>query len=194
MTGAVLSGGMSRRMGFNKAFITIDGVTIIERTLGVFKSVFADVFIVANDIPLYERLSTPVFADIISGGGSLGGIYTALFHSKTENVFVAACDMPFLDPLAIKKVVATGGVYDVVLPFTGGMLHPLHAMYSRRCTPVMEEMIKGGNLKITDFLDKVRVKRLTIEDFGAIQIERSVENVNTKDELIKVEGKIDINI
>ena len=189
MTGAILSGGKSRRMGKDKAFIPVDGAAIIERALAVFREVFDDVIIIANDIPSYERLSTPVFADIIQGGGSLGGIYTALIHSKTANVFVAACDMPFLDASAIKKITGTGGTYDAVVPFIDGRFHPMHAMYSKRCLPVMEDMIKSGDLKIHDLLEKVRVKKLTLDDFGAIPIERSVANINTPDELGKITGE-----
>ncbi|TAN62740.1 molybdenum cofactor guanylyltransferase, partial [bacterium] len=83
MTGAILAGGKSVRMGFNKALIKTNDETIIERTIRLFKGIFDHTFIVANDVLLYENLDTPIFADIHKGAGSLGGIYTALVHSKT---------------------------------------------------------------------------------------------------------------
>lgn len=189
MTGAILAGGQSRRMGFNKAFIKVDGTTIIERAIGVFRKEFDQVYIVANDIQLYESLDVRVYADLIKGAGSIGGIYTALFHSPTDFVFVAACDMPFLDAASIKKITeAAKGDSDAVVPFIGGRFHPLHAAYSRKCMKPMERMIRDGKLRINDLLEGIRVRALSEKDFKGLPIEKSVENVNTKEDLTRIGG------
>ena len=82
MTGAVLAGGLARRMGFNKALIEVNGETLIQRTVGTFQKVFDDTMVVTNDVLLYENLGVKVVADIYKGAGSLGGIFTALFHAR----------------------------------------------------------------------------------------------------------------
>lgn len=189
MTGVILAGGQSRRMGSNKAFIEIDGVPIIERALGVFKAVFDDVFIAAGDVLLYANLDTRVVADVFPGAGGIGGVYTALFHSTDNMVFVAACDMPFLDPACIKRVLdekKVMGRFEAAAPFIGNRAHPMHALYSRRCMKPIEAMIKEGNLRINDLLSRIRVKQLTEEAFGGLPIAESVENVNTREELRRV--------
>ena len=62
----------------------------------------------------------------------------------------------------------------------------MHALYSKRCMKTAWEEIEAGNLKVTDFLEKIRVKRLTIADFGGTPIAESVENVNTPPELASI--------
>ncbi len=184
MTGAILAGGLSRRMGFNKAFIKIDGSTIIERSVKLFREGFDDFFIVATDILLYDHLEARVVSDIIKCAGSLGGIYTAVFHSKEDSVFVAACDMPSLDLKSVKRTaeVPLGG-YDAIVPFIGGRYHPMHAVYSRKCLKPVKAMIEEGNLRVNDLFERIRVKRLTEGHFKNLPIESSVENINTRDDL-----------
>ncbi|MBI5970877.1 MAG: molybdenum cofactor guanylyltransferase [Deltaproteobacteria bacterium] len=187
MTGCILAGGQSKRMGFNKAFILNGGQTIISRTVGIFKDTFDTVFIAADDILTYAPLGVRVVSDVHKGAAALGGIYTALFHSAHPFTFVVACDMPFLDVSSIKKILnAADGRHDAFVPFINGRLHPLHALYSKRCMKTAEEEILAGRLKVTDFIEKIRVKKLTIADFGDSPISASVENVNTPPELASV--------
>lgn len=185
MTGVILAGGQSRRMGFNKAFIEIGGTTIIKRAITVFNEVFDEVFIAAGDVLLYEGLDTRVVSDVYKDAGSLGGVYTALFHSSANHAFVAACDMPFLDAACIKKVINARfhGKFDAATPFISGRTHPMHTFYSKRCMKHIEAMINEGNLRITDLFDRVRTRQMTADAFAGLDIEASVMNVNTQEEL-----------
>lgn len=186
MTGAVLAGGKSRRMGFNKALIKINNETIIERSLALFKGVFDDTFIVANGLLGYESLNTLAVSDIFKGAGSLGGIYTALFHSTTDHTFVAACDMPYMNKQVIKRILDSYREAEAIVPFINEKFHPLHAVYHRRCMKPIEAMIKDGNLRINDLLNKIHVKKLVEADFHGLPVGLSVENINTKEELEKL--------
>ena len=184
MTGAILAGGKSRRMGFNKAFIqTADG-PIIERTVRIMSSIFEIPFIVATNLSTYNKLGVPVYPDIIAGG-SLGGIYTALSLSEKDNVFVTACDMPYLDEACIRAVALRAGKAESVVPFIGGRFHPMHAVYSRRCLDTIEKMIKEGNFRINALFDRIDALRLTEEDFKGLPIDKSVENINTAEDLLR---------
>jgi molybdenum cofactor guanylyltransferase len=187
MTGAILAGGKSRRMGFNKAFIRINGETIIERSVKLFKDVFDDVFIVANDVLLYEGLDARVYSDVLKEAGSLGGVYTALFHAGSDWAFVAACDMPYLDAKTIRKVLDSPRKgYEAVVPFIGGRFHPMHALYSKKCLKPIESMIKEGNLRATDLFERIKAMKLSEADFGDLPAAASVENINTKEDLVKI--------
>ncbi|MFQ5354382.1 MAG: molybdenum cofactor guanylyltransferase [Thermodesulfobacteriota bacterium] len=186
MTGAVLAGGQSRRMGSNKAFIKVDGVPIIERVLAVLMEVFDERLIIADEVGLFKGFSSGARAipDFYKGAGSLGGIYTALLNSSSETAFVTACDMPDINAEAVTRVISTPlESAGAILPFIEGRPHPMHALYHRDCLGPMEEMIKSGNLRITDFLNKIAVKRLTEKDFTGLNIEASVANINTREEL-----------
>ncbi len=169
-------------MGYNKAFIQTAEGPIIERTVRIVSSIFEIPFIVATQVATYNKLGVPVYPDIIAGG-SLGGIYTALSLSEKDDVFVTACDMPCLDEACIRVVALRAGKADCVVPFIGGRLHPMHAVYSRRCLEAIEKIIKEGNFRINALFDRINALRLTEDDFRGLPIERSVENVNTADDL-----------
>lgn len=186
ITGAILAGGASTRMGFNKAFIEIGGEAIIKRSLKVLKEVFNRVIIVATNPLLYESLDCMVATDIYRGAGSLGGLYTALFHAPGDYLFVVACDMPYLSKDCVRRIIEGRGSSDAYVPFIDGKLHPLHGLYSKRCIRKAEEMIKGGNLRITDLLEKVRTKRLEEKDFKGLDIRSSIVNINTKEDLSRI--------
>lgn len=175
-------------MGQNKAFIEVDGSTIIERAIGVFKGVFDEVFIAANDVLLYSGLDTRVVADVFKGAGSLGGVYTALFYANGDHVFVAACDMPFLDPACIRRVLKEKRGCNAVTPLIDNRPHPMHTLYSKYCMKQIEAMIKEENLRITDLFGLVHTKYLGEEAFTGMDIRSSVINVNTQEELQRITG------
>ena len=184
MTGAVLAGGRSRRMGTNKALLRIDGATIIERVVRTLTKAFDDVIIIANDPAPYSFPGVRIYPDIHIGAGSLGGLYTALVKSRSDHTFVTACDMPFLDIDCINRLLSIPmGGFDALVPFIGGRAHPMHGLYSRRCTEAIEAMIKGENLRINSLLENIPVKMLTEADFIGLPISTSVENVNTEEDL-----------
>ncbi|MBI5901878.1 MAG: molybdenum cofactor guanylyltransferase [Deltaproteobacteria bacterium] len=186
LTAAILAGGQSSRMGFNKAFIEIEARPIIERSVKLLKGLFRDVIVIANDVPAYERLDVRVASDLIKGAGSLGGIYTAIFHSGSNHTFVTACDMPYLNADVIGKIISSAGGYDAVVPFIGSELHPMHAIYSKRCLKPIRSMIDEGNFRIKDLFNRIDVRRLVVEDFKGLPAALSVTNVNTREDLSRI--------
>ncbi len=186
LTATILAGGQSSRMGFNKAFMEIDGLPIIERNVKLLQGLFRDVIIIANDVPAYERLDVMVASDLIKGAGSLGGIYTAIFHSGSNHTFVTACDMPYLNASAIERIISSAGGYDAVVPFICSEFHPMHALYSKRCLKPIRSMIEEGNFRIKDLFNRIDVRRLVVEDFKGLDAALSVTNVNTREDLSRI--------
>lgn len=148
VTGILLAGGKSRRMGEDKRFLLVGEQTLFERTLAVLQSIFQTVCVViAQDSPPLKA-EVPVFRDLIAGCGSLGGLYTGLKQAHTEYAFVVACDMPFLNPILVRYLVSLRDKTDIVMVRLEQGLQPTHALYSRRCLPVIEGMLQARLLKI----------------------------------------------
>lgn len=196
VTGAILAGGESKRMGFNKAFIEMEGRPLIERTVLLFKEIFSEVIIVSNNLKEYEHLNLTVVSDILKGKGSLGGIYTALIYSTHPYCFVVACDMPFLYKGLITHMIEGAKGYDVVVPFIDGRYEPLHAVYSKNCIKHIEKSIKEENLRIADFYPHVRVKTIEREEIRIYDPHFLFRtNINTMRDLERIrEVKIPIEI
>lgn len=183
-TGIILAGGQNLRMGKNKAFLEINGRRIIDRTKSLFLEIFDEVLLVTNSPLEYVDLNLRIASDLIPNKGSLGGIYTGLFHSSHSHAFVAACDMPFLNPLLIKHLLHRTPNFDIVIPRTADGLQPLHAVYSQKCLPLMQDLLSQNNLKIIDFFQRVKVCEVPSEDILPFDPGlKSFLNVNTPEDL-----------
>jgi molybdopterin-guanine dinucleotide biosynthesis protein A len=186
VTGVLLAGGKSRRMGQDKRFLAVGDETLFARSLAVLRSVFQRVLIViAQDGPPLEY-DAPVLRDLIADCGSLGGLYTGLKEASTDWVFVVACDMPFLDPATVRHFIDLKGQGDVVIARLSQGLQPMHALYHRRCLPTMERLIQAKDFKVHRLADHpaLRVRVVTAEELGPFDPEeRSFYNVNTPADL-----------
>lgn len=187
VTGVLLAGGKSRRMGKDKRYLLVGERTLLERSLEILQTVFRQVVVViAQDSASLESVASPVVRDLIPDCGSLGGLYTGLKQASTEHVFVVACDMPFLSPLVIRHFVNLRMQADIVMAKLANGLHPMHAVYGKACLPHLEQMIKVRNLKIQDLASEsaLRVHFVTATDLAAIDpTARSFYNVNTLTDL-----------
>jgi molybdopterin-guanine dinucleotide biosynthesis protein A len=179
VTGVILAGGESSRMGMDKAVLKVAGVSLFERILRVMQDLFSDVLI-AGDRQDLTRVGVPCYRDRYPGS-ALGGIYTGLFEAKTHLIFISACDMPYPDSGLIRLILAQREGYDVVVPQTPGGLEPLFALYSKACLEPIWNMLKRGEYRIYDFYPQIRVRYLSVEELP-LGWEWSLLNVNTPEE------------
>jgi len=185
MDGAVLAGGQSTRMGTDKALMQAGDVSFLGHIVFSLHQVMDRVMIISSS-PKHDlcEKGTVRYPDIVEGVGPLGGIHTALYNSKSEFVFCCACDMPFVSPKVITLLAGECSGWDVVVPEVRGKLHPLSALYSKKCIGPVQEAIKSGQLKISHFYDKVRVNVLG-DDFFEEADPRGISftNINNHSEL-----------
>jgi len=182
VTGVLLAGGKSHRMGEDKRYLVVGEQTLLERGLAVLQSIFCEVLVViAQDSPPLS-IDARVVRDLVPDCGSLGGLYTGLTQATTPYIFVVACDMPFLNQMAIAQFTSRRGAADIVVARLADRLHPMHALYSKRCLPVVEQMIRARQLKIQEIVSQssLRVQYVTEADLLTIDPSgRSFHNVNT---------------
>jgi molybdenum cofactor guanylyltransferase len=158
VTGVILAGGKSRRMGRDKAFLPFGTGMLIERVIEVLRQVTEDVILITNTPELYQRFGLPLFSDVIPEAGSLGGIYTGLVCAKAPYSLCLACDMPFVKPAFLRSLCEMAAAADVVIPRNAEDFQPLCAVYSQACREPIRQQIDAGRLKITGFFDQVRVR------------------------------------
>jgi molybdopterin-guanine dinucleotide biosynthesis protein A len=158
VTGFILLGGKSSRYGSNKAFVKVDGVRLIDRVAGVMKSIFERVVLLTNTPEDYADLQMPMIEDLVKGFGPMGGIYTGLMTLSDTPGFFVACDMPFLSESLIRHMIDVRDDFDVVVPRMDWMLEPLHALYAKRCLPVIREAIDNNQHQILKCFGKLQVR------------------------------------
>ncbi len=189
ISGVILAGGKSTRLGLDKAFLRLGSQTLIERTVEKLRHLSTDIIVVTNSPARYEPLSLPVrlVGDIEAGEGSLMGIYSGLQAARHPLALAVACDMPFLNlPLLRYMILMTHG-HDVVVPYLDGYLEPLHAIYGRSCLAAMKIALQAGERRIVAFFDHVRVRHLDVQEIDIFDPHHlSMFNVNTRDDWRRV--------
>ena len=187
-TGVILAGGLSRRLGRDKAVEPVGGQPPIQRVIQRVEQVCQEIVVVVADqdraaaLPLGPQHR--VALDRYPGTGSLGGIYSGLDAASNQWTLVVACDMPFLNLSLFRRMLALREDADAVVPVVEGRPEPTHALYSKACLPFIEPRLIAGDLKISGFYDQVRVCYLPEEDVAALDPEfLSFFNVNTPEDL-----------
>jgi molybdenum cofactor guanylyltransferase len=183
MTGIILAGGESRRMGTDKAFLDVEGRPMIEHILAVFSTLFRKTIVVTNTPERYRTYDVEVTSDVLDIRGPLTGIYSGLLRSDDEYNFVAACDMPFLNPRLIAYMGEVAAGYDAVVPQFSGFLEPLHAVYRMGILPAIETQIRKQDRRIRGIFDHIQVRYVTEEEIARFDPQkRSFRNLNTPKE------------
>jgi molybdenum cofactor guanylyltransferase len=187
VSGVILAGGKSRRMGgAAKALLPFGGRPLIEHIAETLRSVLPDCLVVTNTPDLYASLGLPMVGDVFPDGGSLGGIYSGLRAASGDAALCVACDMPFLSAPLVAHLAGRAAEADVVIPDAGGELQTLHAVYAKACLPAMERRLRAGQLKIVGFFDDVRVLRVPAEAVTQIaDPDVAFMNLNTPEDLAR---------
>lgn len=180
-TGVLIAGGRAVRMGGQpKGLLRVSGEPIAARALRLFRERFGGHLIVANDPAPWAFLEAPTVPDVIAGKGAPGGLHSALVHARTEWVFTAGCDMPFLSAEGIALLAALREGTLAVIPCWHERLEPLHAFWSRRCLPAVERLLRGGDPSFRELAAAVDARIVSEAEWCAIDPEgRAFENVNT---------------
>lgn len=185
VTGVILVGGKSRRMGTDKAFLEFRGAPLFERVLHVFQAVFSRIFLVGNGGERFAKYDLPVHPDLTSGS-ALAGLYTGLSEAVTEYIFVSPCDMAFPDQHLVRYLCALAEGHDAVIPVTANGYEPLFGVYGKACLPAMKNMLDDGNFRIYDLYPYVRVRYVEETELASQGINlRSFINLNTPEEHAK---------
>ncbi|MGE4580191.1 MAG: formate dehydrogenase accessory sulfurtransferase FdhD [Desulfuromonadales bacterium] len=190
VTGVILAGGESRRMGSDKSLLPIDGARFIDHIYRRLTSLFDEVIIVTNSPELYADIPCRKVPDLYRAQGSLAGIHAGLHHARHQRIFAVACDMPLVSPAVVRRLCLTDGWGDVVIPCGEHGFEPLHAVYGKGCLPAMEKTLARGERRIVAFFEEVRVAQVPLTDFSELDPQGlSFRNINTPQEYFHLREK-----
>jgi molybdopterin-guanine dinucleotide biosynthesis protein A len=180
VTGGILAGGASSRMGENKALLSFRGAPLLLRQLGILGPLFEEVLLSAREEEPYRNFPCRIVLDRLPERCALSGLHALLGASRTEHVFAVACDLPFLSVPLIERLLGEREGNDVVIPESNGKLEPLYAVYSRACLGPIEECARRGVWKTTAFHSRVRVLRVPVrEEDWTVEGRSPFLNLNT---------------
>ena len=197
VSGVVLAGGLSRRLGRDKAVEPFQGEPLIARVIGRLSSLTNEIVVVVNSEKRAKELPLPagvkIAVDVYPDSGSLGGIFTGLTAAANDWAFVTACDMPFLNESLISHLLTSRDGFHAIVPVLDGYPEPTHSAYSKDCLPHMERRLEARQLRISGFFDDVEVNYVAQDEIESLDPERlSFMNINTPEDLklaLEITGK-----
>lgn len=165
LDGFVLVGGVSSRMGHDKAQMILGGKRLYERAAAALNEICGSSISlvggrgghpaasIEGDIAVLPDIAAPDLPR-----AAIVGLYTALAKAKAPWIAVLACDLPFVTGELMTKLSGfCSDEFDAVVPVQqDARPQPLCAFYRcERCLPVAEEMLKKGDLKLRRFLSRI---------------------------------------
>jgi molybdopterin-guanine dinucleotide biosynthesis protein A len=204
ITLVVNAGGASSRMGTQKALLPVPpaGKPLVVHVIEALQSLrLSGTVVVANDPAVAEAVAGPAgrgvrcVADIWPGAGPLGGIAAGLMECQGWAA-VIGCDMPLVNAAVVgllahmaQETDAAGARrWDAVAPLIRERTQTMHALYHRDILPIIEEMIKAGELSVRTLLARVQVRYVTEAEIAGVDpAMRSFINVNTPEEWAAVQ-------
>lgn len=183
VSGIVLAGGRSSRMGQDKTLMSINAETLIERTVKELGKAVDEIIIASNQECKYNLPGTLEIPDIFPGMGPLGGIHAGLLAAKYQLSFVVAADMPCFTANLAAYLLSKSNGYDVVAPEINECWEPLCAVYSRACLIPIEKCLVADIRKVIRFYPSVRVLKVREEELASIGTAKDIfRNLNTPED------------
>ncbi|MFZ1731539.1 MAG: molybdenum cofactor guanylyltransferase [Bacteroidota bacterium] len=155
ITGVILAGGHSTRMGEDKALLKVGGVPIIQRIRDTMQPHFQQLLLSTNHPECYDFLALPSVRDVVPEAGPLAGIQAALTRAETERVCVVSCDAAGVTSEPIKLLCQAAVDAPIVVMGDGRRLYPLMAVYHRSILPLIDERLRLRMRSMHGLLDAV---------------------------------------
>ncbi len=182
ISGFVLAGGESRRMGRAKDQLVVGDEKMLDRQIRLLHAVSRSV-VLLGPVERLGRLDVPVVRDKQPGLGPLGGIATALGATRTEYNLFLGCDLPFITAQFLRFLCdkALASEADATVPESlRRQLHPTCAIYRRRARGVVRASLESGNFRVRGFFPRVECRVLSWPEIARHGFQpRIFDNMNT---------------
>ena len=183
----ILCGGKSSRMGTEKGLVNYNNQPFIQLVIDAIVPITTNIFLV-TDNQEYTDFNYPLVADVYKNKGPVGGIFSALDRSETENNLILSCDIPKISTNVIKNYLINNisDQKDVIFLSDDKNIYPLIGIYNKSVKPKFSEAIKSNKIKLLSLLNELncQVIKVNPRDF------ESLKNINTQDELKILEKEI----
>lgn len=155
VSAVILVGGRSSRMGSDKVAATVEGRTLLERTLAAAAEVAWEAVLVAAPEQALPTVAAPcavqVVRDAVEGQGPLFGMATGLAAARGDRCLVLGVDMPFLQPALLRLLVdrlrdaRTERGARWVVPIAAHRPQPLCSAIARDALDVLRAHLAAGD-------------------------------------------------
>jgi molybdopterin-guanine dinucleotide biosynthesis protein A len=192
VTGAILAGGSSRRLGRDKVTLELGGKPLARWVAEALAPAVAELWLVTNHPQTHSDLGLPMVTDLVPFLGPVGGLATALFYARTPWVLLTSADAPFLTPGLASALAGAAGrlTRPALVCRTGRGLEPFPGLYAVRLLTRVQDFLKEKR-SFMGLLEGLRPHIWGPEAWGAFDPEgASFENVNQAEDLARLEALV----
>lgn len=169
LSGVVLAGGASSRMGQDKALLVYAGEPLVARAARLLASFCDDVVLASGDGQRLGLLELPQVADVAPGLGPLAGIVAGLERAAHPLVAVLAVDMPYASGPLFGLLAQLWAGEPAVVPVVAEALEPLHAVYAREAASALRAALAGGQRSVRRAVAALGVRRVGPAEWAAVE-------------------------
>ncbi len=186
VTGIILCGGKSSRMGKNKALLKINEKYIISYVIDTLRP-FCDEIILSTNTKELDFLGFQTVNDKLNNIGPISGIFSSLQESKNEINIILSCDTPFINHYLVTELLSNSENCDMVLPEFNSHLQPMTGIFKKIILPVIEREINSGNYIPPRIFEKTNLNKLKIKDKDPFYHKHLFFNVNSPEDFSKAQ-------
>jgi molybdopterin-guanine dinucleotide biosynthesis protein A len=184
--GLILAGGRSRRMGCDKALLSLRGRTLLQRAIDLVRAAGGEAVVVGRHRAA-EQVAGAAQIDDTQGPegarGPLGALQHGLRVCGGRPALALACDVPLVPVDLVRFLMREAERYDAVVPRAGGVLHVLAAAYTEACLEAVDRQLAAGVLSVHRVLPEVRLRIVEEEELAPFGGGGVLLNVNTREDL-----------
>lgn len=180
ITGIILAGGKSSRMGKDKGFVFWNGKPFVNHSIDALKPLVNNIIIV-SDYPQYDSLGYKRIEDVFPETGPLSGLYSSLLKSDSDLNVVLSCDIPLISSEIVEKLLS---VYtketNAVVCKVNERVMPLVALYSKKSIDACKVLLDNDERRMMHLLETL--DNVTYLDLNEDQA-KQVKNINSSKDL-----------
>ncbi len=186
VTGVLLAGGQSRRMGFPKGQIKFKGQTLAEKAFNLLAATCDEILLSASH-SLYNFLKASTITDEIQNAGPVGGIYSAMKAAAFTQILVLPVDLPFIEEVHLRHILemAKNEEIPVIPRHPDGKTEPLCGVYPTAMAEQTKQLLLNGQFKVTGLLEIAGFKPLPVNQFPEFH-NNLFFNINSPEDLEKL--------
>jgi molybdopterin-guanine dinucleotide biosynthesis protein A len=188
IVGAVLSGGLSARMGTQKDRILLSsGKTMMQYVIDALLKVCNEVIVAGPEMPVFfqESASVKFIQDNFPGQGPLAGIEAVLSTGIARGYLIAACDQPFLNEKLFRMLIPDDQTMPCFFDYTeGGIIQPLPGYYPVSWLPDIRDSLRRNRRALKTLIADSDVILKPIDPDMA----KHLQSINTQDDLEQARG------
>lgn len=182
VTGIILAGGKSSRMGQDKGLLEVNGKPMVQHIIEKLEAVTTSIIIISNN-PEYVKFHKSIYADLIEDQGPVGGIYSGLYYTESEVNIVVSCDVPFISVDLLQTLLENSNKYLVTIPSFKGKEHPLIGIYHKKSLEKFKSSTLENKLKLINVINELPNNIVIVE---GNENDNIFLNLNSQEDINKI--------